>query len=54
MRPYPWLPELTSYGDRPTCDNCQRFGEDCGRSGWVCGNWEEAEQIQMEVLTDGE
>jgi len=31
MRIFPWLPELTSFGDKPACDNCKRFGEDCGR-----------------------
>ena len=53
MRIFPWLPELTSFGEKPTCDNCKRFGEDCGRSGYICGNWEEAEQIQM-MLIGGE
>ena len=52
MRIFPWLPELTSFGDKPACDNCKRFGEDCGRSGYICGNWE-AEQIQM-MLKGGE
>lgn len=53
MRIFPWLPELTSFGEKPTCDNCKRFGEDCGRSGYICGSWEEAEQIQM-MLIGGE
>jgi len=46
MRMYPWLPERASFGDKPACDNCKRFGDDCG-------SWEEAEQIQM-MLIGGE
>ena len=49
LRPHPWLPEQTTYGDRPSCDNCKKFGESCGRVGWICGDWEEAEQIQMKI-----
>jgi len=56
MKIYGWLPELTSFGEEPTCDNCERFGEDCGRSGWLCGDWKEAEQIQMNLkgVEDGQ
>lgn len=57
MRPHPWLPEFTSYGDTPKCDNCKRFGERnenrvngiCGRTGWICGSWEEADEVQMMI-----
>lgn len=49
MKIYGWLPELTSFGEEPTCDNCERFGEACGRSSWICGDWKEAEQIQMSL-----
>lgn len=52
MRIHPWLPERTSFGEKPACDNCKRFGEDCGRSRYICGNWEEAEQIQMTLKTE--
>lgn len=55
LKPHYWLPDTTSYGDTPKCDNCRYYGEKndskpsgkCGRSGWICGNWEEAEQIQI-------
>ena len=34
MRIFPWLPKLTSFGDKPACDNCKRFGEDCDLCGY--------------------
>lgn len=57
MRPHPWLPESTSYGDTPKCDNCNNFGKKnitqpggtCGRNGWICGSWEESDEIQMTI-----
>lgn len=55
MRPHFWLPERTTYGDTPCCDNCERFGKKndthpngiCGRSGWICGSWVEADEQQI-------
>lgn len=49
MKAYPWLPEETSTGDRLTCDNC-RYDCERKRPGWLCGNWEEAEEQQMDIF----
>ena len=58
MRPHFWLPEKTSYGERPLCDNCEHYGQKndnkpngvCGRSGWICGSWKEAKEQQLRLL----
>lgn len=39
-KPHFWLPRETSTGEKPLCDNCRRFDK-CGRSQWICGEWEE-------------
>lgn len=52
---YQWLPQKTSQGDDPACQNCKRYGEKnehsidgtCGRYGYLCGSWEEAKQEQL-------
>jgi hypothetical protein len=59
LRPYFWLPERTSWGERIKCDNCAHFGEKnetkidgiCGKPGHLCGNWAEAEEIQMNLFS---
>ena len=47
-----WLPKRTSWGSKPKCDNC---ANDCEnkRNGWICGDWEEAEQIQLTLMEVG-
>ena len=58
LRIHFWLPEETTYGEKPKCDNCKHFGEHsethiggkCGRSGWICGIWEEAEETQTTMF----
>lgn len=55
LRIHPWLPETTSWGEKLGCRNCKKFGQPdeskpdskCGRIGYVCGNWVEAEQAQI-------
>lgn len=47
-RPHPWLPESV-HGEKPTCRNCERFKDGCGRLGFICGDWEEAEEVQMMI-----
>ena len=54
MRPHPWLPEFTSYGDKPTCRNCERFKDGCGWLGFICGDWEEADEVQMMIGGENE
>lgn len=57
MRIHPWLPERTSWGEPIRCDNCKHFGEPsdhsksgrCGQTHHICGNWEEAEEVQMQL-----
>jgi len=57
MRIHPWLPERTTYGERIMCDNCKHFGEPsdisksgrCGQTHYICGKWEEAEEVQMQL-----
>lgn len=41
MNPYPWLE-----GKDAICDTCRDF-KICGRSGWLCGNWTEADELQI-------
>ena len=36
-----WQPTVTSYGEKATCGNCKKR-DDCGKFGYVCGNWIEA------------
>ena len=57
LRIHWWLPEQTSFGDKPKCDNCKFFGTKndnclfgiCGQSGWICGNWIESEEVQIKL-----
>ena len=50
MRPHYWLPELTSYGVKPQCNNCAYKGDcDVSKDGWICGSYEEAEQYQISM-----
>lgn len=57
LKPHPWLPDKTSYGEPVACQNCKHYGEDkdtsptgkCGRYNFICGNWEEAGEVQMEI-----
>lgn len=44
-----WLPEKTSYGEKINCMNC-RYECEGKRDGWLCGNWKEAEQIQVNMF----
>ena len=48
LKPMPWLPERTSFGAMPKCDNCK--GCDNYKSGWVCGSWEEVEAQPAEQI----
>lgn len=58
LKPHFWLYDLYPNA-KLICDTCKRFGEPnenkkggiCGRPGWICGNYEPAEeyQITMEV-----
>lgn len=58
MRPHFWLPEKTSYGDSLRCDNCKYYQTKnenhkngiCGKSGWICGSWQEAENVQISLF----
>lgn len=44
--PHGWMTPTASDGTPPRCDNCT--GCDLYRKGWVCGNWKEKEERQME------
>ena len=45
--PYGWMKPTASDGTPPRCDNCK--GCDLFRHGWVCGNWQEDEERQLEM-----
>ncbi len=51
MKPHPWLPDKTSLGENPVCDNC-RYRAECElkHDGWICGNWEEADEYQIQMF----
>lgn len=48
LKPHFWLYETDQ---DPKCDTCIKF-EECGRSGWICGDYKPAEeyQITMEAI----
>lgn len=50
MKPHPWLPDRTNYGDAPTCDNCRYDECENRRSGFICGGWVEAEEVQVDLF----
>ena len=51
MKPHPWLPDRTNYGDAPTCDNCRYDECENRRSGFICGGWVEAEAVQLDLFS---
>ena len=48
LKPMPWLPDLTTWGATPKCDNC--IGCDEARNGWVCGSWREKKECEVEQI----
>ena len=51
LKPYYWLPEITTTGEKPRCQNCEHFSE-CGHRDYLCGDWSEELNRQMEFRYD--